>query len=439
MPTPESHPLSNAWQTFWAVIGVPLVLFGVFAVVMQLNPAKTRLGDFSQDWLSAQCYFAGLSVYEPMANSVPRFLGQKNQGSVDSLSVNAHPPPSVLLALPLGKLPFATARLVWNLLSLTSVLLAAVLIVSRRGLALHASNYWPLAVLILASGPLMAEVREAQFNGLLLLMLTLAWLGLRQHQATLAGLSIGVAAGCKLFPLYLLWHCLTQRRWLALAVGSLSFVGLWLLASLVFGSQTIVTYVRDVLPEVDAWRGSWLNSSLRGFWCRLLDPGNPYVNPVLVSPPLAKGLYVLSGCLLSGWVGWRSWRANNLVERDLAFAASVLAMLLLSPTTWDHYWLMLFLPLAILWWRAQWQTATSWLFWSCTLLLVCVRPFWIWTLLGIEIPRIVDGRVSYVAQPLQSLLVFALPTYALLGLLVLALSLRAAQDSPDDVSAKTHL
>jgi hypothetical protein len=42
-------------------------------------------------------------------------------------------------------------------------------------------------------------------------------------------------------------------------------------------------------------------------------------------------------------------RAQSRYERDHAFATCITAMLLVTPIVWDHYLLLLLLPVALLW------------------------------------------------------------------------------------------
>ena len=46
------------------------------------------------------------------------------------------------------------------------------------------------------------------------------------------------------------------------------------------------------------------------------------------------------------------WSSSTRDDRDRAFALAVVAMLLVSPITWTHYFLLLLMPLALLWMRS---------------------------------------------------------------------------------------
>ena len=80
--------------------------------------SRGKLPDVFQEWSSARSYFDGLPVYSDLAVAARRYVGRNVDGSGGVVLINAHPPTSVLLALPLAGLDFETAFLVWNLASL---------------------------------------------------------------------------------------------------------------------------------------------------------------------------------------------------------------------------------------------------------------------------------------------------------------------------------
>lgn len=421
-------PLSQSWQYFWALLGVPWVCVSLVALVVHANPWSPRIGDLSQDWLSARCYFAGLDVYSSMDETVPQFLGARNSTSADSLRLNGHPPTSILWMLPLARLPYPQVKLIWQLLTFACVGLSVAGIVSSRGLDLDRSNIWPLMVLVVGSAPLASQIIMLQFNAILLLLLTTAWLAQRNGQSWVAGALIGIAASVKLFPLYLLFVFVMMRDWRALLGGVLAFAALVGASCAVFGSDAWRTFIVEVMPSLASWRGAWLNSSLTGFWARLLDPANPYVVPLTQSPLLAKVAVLLSAALLSVGVAWKSWRAQSQGERDRAFALGVVAMILCSPTAWDHYWLMLVLPLAIWWWTAEVRPVGRVVFWLCVVLLAVIRPLWAWNAL-------IGTEPGTLAHPIHSLTVLAYPSYCLLALCGLLAASKDAVAAPPSLDA----
>src|SRR5690606_23594460 len=163
------------------------------------------------------------------------------------------PPPAILMVMPLAPLPYAQVKLIWQLLSLACVALSVAAIVSSRGLDLDRSNVWPLMVLVLGSTPLASQTIMLQFNAILLLLLTTAWLAQRHGQSWLAGALIGIAASVKLFPLYLLFVFLMLRDWRAMLAGVAAFAAMVGLSCALFGSDAWRTFIVEVMPSLDTW------------------------------------------------------------------------------------------------------------------------------------------------------------------------------------------
>jgi hypothetical protein len=406
-----------ALRFVWALAVIPAAM--LFAgSAWHMRPEAYRYRDLTQDWLSARCYADGLSIYTPHRESVPRFLDYDDAGREWTVPVNAHPPVSVLAMLPLGLLSHDAAIWAWNLASLGMLVAATRVILGPRGLHCEWRYLLAACTLLAASTPLAAQGAAAQFNPLLLLLVALAWSCDRREQPLAAGALIGLAAAIKLFPAVLVVIFVCRGRWKAVASAAATLVLLNAVAFVTFGSRDMLCYVQHVVPELDAWRSAWLNCSLAGYWSRLFDVGDPGTREWFHSPLLARLLtYATSGLLVAA-VGWRAWRATTLEERDLSFAAAVVAMLLVSPVTWDHSLLLLVLPVSILWYYLA-QTASTQLLLAALLVVPAFVPaMQVWELLLEPAWLPVMQRV---ADPSRSVVALALVTYCLLGLAAFAL------------------
>jgi hypothetical protein len=186
----------------------------------------------------------------------------------------------------------------------------------------------------------------------------------------------------------------------------------------VLGAGTYRDYVRDVLPEIDWFRVSWNNSSLLGFWSRLFDPAPERVRPtsrtepLWQSPALARAGACVSDAVVVALLAMAVRRARTRAEDDIAFGLTATAMVLVAPVAWEHYFLLLLVPLAVTWVHLP----PSWIARAAFLAVVFalgLSPALVWTACG------VGGRV---ATPLDSLGVLSFQCYALLGLFALGLA-----------------
>ena len=213
------------------------------------------------------------------------------------------------------------------------------------------------------------------------------------------------------------------------------------LTTAVLGWQAHVDYVTLAMPALRSMRDAWGNVSLDAFWARLFDAPSSVVEAWKMLPAWRVAGTVLSSLALLGWLIARLRNSDHASADDEGFSLCVVAMLLLSPITWAHYFMLLLVPLAIAWrgvsgqgsnpssgvvsspaWSAR-RIAFHLVFWS---LLLAPRIGWS---LAFRLPPTVtttdyrppakrsmwklDGRV---ALPIHSLTGLSYQTYALLVL-----------------------
>jgi len=357
--------------------------------------------DFFQEWASSRNYDLGLPLYAPQRQAYLREFANlgfdpppPDHTLPDMNPVNAHPPPSVLLFLPLASLTYVAAFRIWSAAS--AVMLAVALLLVRRELGPGPARwFWPLVVIVLlVSHPLREQFFNGQLNPPLLLCIVGAWMAMRRDRDTLAGVLLGLAAAVKLFPLFLFITPALRRRWRTLVAGGLTILIANLVAIGVFGVGAYRDYLLTVMPALVVMQTSAYNASLVAFWKRLFDSPGPGVGFLPVVPwadwPIvamlgigASAVAILAAIVVmhrraaearAGWDG--QYSQNDRAGRaDLAFAATIVGMLLLSPITWPHGFLILLLPLVLLARRLDLTRAMSLAF-ACCLFVLTARPTW---------------------------------------------------------------
>jgi hypothetical protein len=405
----------------WAILAVVVGLWQGPAFVRSMRPARSYLCDFLQEWASARNLLDGRPIYEDQEISLARYLDFRRDPANPTdrffLRVNAHPPTSVLLAVPLAWLDYPDAVLAWNLLSLAA--LAVSLWLMNRSLRITSSPWalLPLVTYLLLCGPFRQQVIQGQLNLVLLLLLTGTWAADRSGRPLLAGVLLGTATTIKLFPGFLLLYFLLRRDWKAAAAAVISAAVLTGLTAGVVGVAAYRDYVTEVVPQVGAgFESSWWNASLAGFWSRLFNPATDqhHVLPLWPNPLLAQAGTLLSRLAVVALLVRVVPRARTPAEQDLAFGLVLVGMLLVSPLTWDHYFLLLPLPVVLLWQRLPPGGITRWLF-AVIPLILSLNLKWFF---GLTVP---GGWPGGMAGPVQTLTVVALPFYALLALFVVGL------------------
>jgi hypothetical protein len=367
----------RVWQTLRITLAAICVLVCVVWCVTwaaRLARPTDRLYDFAQEWTSARNWFTGQPVYWDYGQSIEAHLGVR---VATCIRYNAHPPASVLLALPFGLLDYSSAYVAWTVVSLVCLAASTWMIVREPDAGFTTTAAICFLPWLVFGNALSHQLVQGQLNLVLLVLITGAWVAGRRGYSGTSGLCLGLAAAIKLFPGFLVLYYVATREWRGVLAAVAGFAAANLAALGVLGVDTFVDYGQTVMPEVGRFRDAWTNASVVGFWAKLFDGNLGAVIPVWRAPRLARTLAAVSGVVATAFAFRAVWKSRETAERDVAFAQCIVTMLLVSPITWDHYFVLLWLPIGIAWraFRGQWMAQSAVL--MCTVLLVTVGPSWI--------------------------------------------------------------
>jgi alpha-1,2-mannosyltransferase len=233
-----------------------------------------------------------------------------------------YPPTFIPLALPFGLLSWDVAVWAWTGLALVAFALALVAMpVSPR-------TRWLVLLVAGLSWPFVHNIKLGQVGPLLLLLFALAW---RCRDQPLAfGLASGLGAAIKVQPGLLLVWALLRRRWEAVAAGFLTLLGLAALALLVTGP------------------GAWPD-----FLALLTRVSDPIATPQNVTPgavawqlgatrQVAELIQVATTVVVAAaFIGAAIW-----LPAEASLMVAVITTQLVSPILWDHYAIILLMPVA---------------------------------------------------------------------------------------------
>jgi hypothetical protein len=458
-------PSESSWRLWarrglWVLAVVLVCWFTGPRFVASLRPPRTTILDFFQEWASARNHFVGLPIYADQRIAMERHLQSRlPKDAPFALDINAHPPTSVLLVLPFALLDYPDAFLAWNLFSLAALVFSLWLIARELNLRFSVWAIPPLLALLLMCGPLQQQTNQGQLNLVLLALITGTWVADRRGWPIVAGSLLGAAAAIKLFPAFLFLYFLVRGKWKVLGSGLVSGLLLTALTAGILGPAAFQDYIHDALPRVSLFRDWWANASLTGFWCKLFNAPSHHVVELWSNPWLARGGILISCLLLTAMLVRLIRKARSTAETDLAFGLSIVVMLLVSPITWDHYFLLLLPTLAILWTRMGSPSLAGWILSGiCILTLIALTAnhyillglltlpiaVWLWqsprsgsarvlALLCIGLcisPKVIwdatipgaDEIHGGVAQPMQTLILLSYQCYTLLALFFFGLT-----------------
>jgi len=290
-----------------------------------------------------------------------------------------YPPTFAPLILLFGLLPASTATWAWIGGSLVTFLTGvAVMPVSR------AVRWW-IVLLAGLSFPFVYAVKLGQVGPLLFLTFAIGWRWL--DDPIRLGASGAIGAAVKLQPgLILAWAVLT-RRFRAVVVGSIVLIVLAVAATLLAGSGSwpdFVTLIQTVSDPIATDQNLTPGAVAFQF-------GVPASTAVIIQ--LASTLAVVTALVAA--VRWSTAEASYLV--------AAVASQLVSPILWDHYALLLLLPVAYLlaagrWWALAIPLVTAWPLVGLTPAVVYPVVFW-FTLLATLVVGRAARRVELVPVP----------------------------------------
>lgn len=289
-----------------------------------------------------------------------------------------YPPIFAVLVLPFAWLEVGTAIAVWTALSVAGFLAGvAVLPVGR------AVRWW-LILLAGLSFPFVHAVKLGQVGPLLFLLFAIGWRWM--DDPARLGLSGALGAAVKVQPgLILVWALLT-RRVAAVMIGAAGLVALAVVATLVTGVQAwtdFLTLLGTVTDPITTPQN--------------LTPG-AVAHQLGASTGVAGVIQLVSSIAVVAAVLVAIRRCTD----EASYLIVVIASQLISPILWDHYAMLLLLPVAYLlaagrWWALVIPLVTAWPLIGLTPAVVYPVAFWV-TLLA----TFLVGQGARRAEPVKA-------------------------------------
>jgi hypothetical protein len=345
---------ASGWLPFAAVAS--LVIF----VGLVLASAGSTLGyDFSAYANAAERLLHGQPLYDPSINVAGGF------------AIYLYPPPFVLLVVPFALLPSAIAPAAWIAAMAAGFLVGVALLPVKRDVC------WAIVLLGGLSWPLAYSLKLGQVGPLLFLLFAAGWRWLDSPGRLGAAIALGTIV--KLQPAILLGWAALNGRWRAIAGALLVLLVAAILATLLTGFSTWADYV-ELLRRVSAPVTTSHNFTPGAIAFQLGAPEG-----------LATVIQLASTAAVLGVTVWAALRA----PADVGYLTAVTAGQLLSPLLWDHYAMLLLLPVAWLLERRRWWAALIPLATATPVVLLGVVPAAIFPILfwlGLVAPPLVAGR-----------------------------------------------
>ena len=303
-------------RTALPIVATLTFLLGVAAIIWS---AGSTLGyDFHAYEGAARRLLDGQPLYDPAVDVAGGF------------AIYLYPPPFAVAIVPLAILGGGTAIAVWT---------AGLVIAFLAGVALLPVDRTVRWLVLLLGGldwPVLYSIKLGQVGPILFLLFAIGWRWL-DRPAWLGG-SIALGALIKVQPAVLIGWAVLTRRFRATAVTIAVIVAAALVATAVAGLQPWFDYP----------------SLLRRVASPLTTPHN--FTPGALVAQAGASLELAGIVQMLTTIGALAAAALTSVVRraDASYLVTIVASQLISPLLWDHYAMLLLLPVAWLLGRGQW-------------------------------------------------------------------------------------
>jgi hypothetical protein len=337
--SPRFKPLLIAFAVFNG-------LNGIRRIVESFNSQNLHKKDFIQMYIAAKSVLGDVNPYLPMPELAERWIGVWRYS--DLSHPTPHTPFSGLLVSPLGFLSYEAAAVAWLLFELACFLATVVVLLRWWGGGFGAGAVVVAFFLLLGWPPVMQDLWYGQYSSSLLLLLTLAWLALREGKDATGGAILGLMVAMKLTAWPVILFLALARRWRSVAASGIVIVLANLAAMAVVGFEVVRDYYLRVGSLVAAMYRHWdTNLSSWTFGSRLFAGirGNFFAPPLWASPGLARVMtFVIPAVVLL--IGL--WMARRARSFDTAFGVLAGVGILTTPIVWTHTLVFALIPMAVL-------------------------------------------------------------------------------------------
>ncbi|MHC1697406.1 MAG: glycosyltransferase family 87 protein [Geobacteraceae bacterium] len=326
-----------------------LGILGLAVSLQSLLPQNIYHKDFIQEYLLAKAALNGIYPYTPLPELADRLIGPLP--NLIFQHPTPHPPPVILLSLPLGWLTYQHAAIVWFVFELACILVAAYLLLHWAGIRPNLMLAMICSLVLLVWSPFREELIVGQLMTLNLALLIGSWQMLRSGKEIPGGILLGSAIAFKLIAWPLAILLILRKRWGAIGATGTVLVAANGISALLVESQSVADYYLKVGPSVSSLYHSYIrNFSLCSIgWRVFVGTGSPALTglnapPLVEAPSLACYVSLILPVILLTVGLYLATRASTF---DASFGIMTCVSLLVAPITWSHYLVLASIPMAI--------------------------------------------------------------------------------------------
>lgn len=318
-----------------APVLVPIVYveWALWIGFMVIGLVSGLQADSTADWLTASAARDGIDPYSDLRD-IDSHYGTGFQSPAREYVEGhewLHPrtPGALLLLQPITHLQPKT---VFDLLVFLSLVVLAYISIHLlpKATGWGWTSTLALGVLLIISGPVVRTMQFGAMSLIIALLIWWFWLGIRTGDSWLSGIPLGIAIVLKLFPALLLVPAVVFDRRRAALSTIAATLGLMSLGVVLFDLDIDQT-ISGILGAGEIWRELPSNASATS---QIATMTGLSTLPAVTALSLALCLFVV-------------WLRNLGGSIDLGVSLTLIAMLLISPLSWEANDVILLLPVAL--------------------------------------------------------------------------------------------
>lgn len=331
------------------LIAICAGLGGICLLRVLNNVADPPDWDVKAFWLFGRVAAGGGGFYDPQALRAIATLSQLHPEDplFTEVVLNAgfhYPPPTILLLAPFGLMNLRLATAAWYLVHGSAFLAAVVLLWRTFAREQGAVGLALVGALVFALRPTYTTFAFGQTNFIILLLLVMSC----RSRAAGRGLWLAASMAVKPLGVVLVAPLALRREWRSLVAAVITLAVLVIITAAFFGIQPFVAYLRDN-PVSRMPRFIFTLDENQSLLAEVLRVGH---YDLAVTPFWKVSEFLALAAVISALAGWLLVKLPR-DEWQLALALAVTVALLLYPLSWEHYGVLLILPILMLWTRRE--------------------------------------------------------------------------------------
>jgi len=329
------------------VYGIVILYYTGLLILMTTNNLPDNLIFINVDFYT---YYAGSILF---SQNQSMYDGQMTASLlrnyeliyIDGYNYIYHPLIAIILSGITTIVSPQQAGLLWYITNLVAFIIAIYIFIQ----VLHSNPtsrlYRDYLVLSLLFIPTAYSFFVGQINPLLMLFMGLSFHAMKSEKMRLSGVLWGIAIMLKIMPALFILYFIATKKFTSILYGLATVIMLNFITIILF-YQDLLSFVDILLSSSNQLNPHPANQSLGAFIARLLTT-NIYSHPMANIEIIAKALYYVIVLILGLITFWIIYQHANKTKISslLGFNLIFIVMVLISPLSWENFYILLVLPL----------------------------------------------------------------------------------------------